>query len=249
MTTQAKPKYVYGVTPRTASALRGTGIRRRRLHAIEDGQLAAIVSDAPEGDIQAGREELLTHARVLGRARAQGVVLPMRFGVVMPDEDAVRRELLEEYRDELLLQLREVDGKGELRLRAVYDEDALMKEIVEAHSDIAALSAALRGRPADALYYERIELGQKVARAVEQAAIVDLSAIVDALEPLAVAVQVGEPDHEHVAANVSFLVEDAQIPAFDQAVDALGRQNAGRLTFKYTGPLPPYSFVELPAHG
>ena len=249
MTTQAKPKYVYGVTSRTASALRGTGIRRRRLHAIEDGQLAAIVSDAPEGDIQAGREELLTHARVLGRARAQGVVLPMRFGVVMPDEDAVRRELLEEYRDELLLQLREVDGKGELRLRAVYDEDALMKEIVEAHSDIAALSAALRGRPADALYYERIELGQKVARAVEQAAIVDLSAIVDALEPLAVAVQVGEPDHEHVAANVSFLVEDAQIPAFDQAVDALGRQNAGRLTFKYTGPLPPYSFVELPAHG
>jgi Gas vesicle synthesis protein GvpL/GvpF len=248
MTTQAKPKYVYGVTPRTASALRGTGIRRRRLHAIEDGQLAAIVSDAPEGDIQAGREELLTHARVLGRARAQGVVLPMRFGVVMPDEDAVRRELLEEYRDELLLQLREVDGKGELRLRAVYDEDALMKEIVEAHSDIAALSAALRGRPADALYYERIELGQKVARAVEQAAIVDQSAIVDALEPLAVAVQVGEPDHEHVAANVSFLVEDAQIPAFDQAVDALGRQNAGRLTFKYTGPLPPYSFVELPAH-
>ena len=99
------------------------------------------------------------------------------------------------------------------------------------------------------MYYERIELGQKVARAVEQAAIVDLSAIVDALEPLAVAVQVGEPDHEHVAANVSFLVEDAQIPAFDQAVDALGRQNAGRLTFKYTGPLPPYSFVELPAHG
>ena len=163
MTTQAKPKYVYGVTPRTASALRGTGIRRRRLHAIEDGQLAAIVSDAPEGDIQAGREELLTHARVLGRARAQGVVLPMRFGVVMPDEDAVRRELLEEYRDELLLQLREVDGKGELRLRAVYEEEALMKEIVEAHSDIAGLSSALRGRPVDAMYYERIELGQKVA--------------------------------------------------------------------------------------
>jgi hypothetical protein len=249
MTAQAKPKYVYGVTPKTASAPHGTGIRRRRLHAIEDGQLAAIVSDAPEGDVQAGREELLTHARVLDRARAQGVVLPMRFGVVMPDEDAVRRELLEGYRDELLLQLREVDGKGELRLRAIYDEDALMKEIVKAHSDIAALSAALRGRPPDAMYYERIELGQKVAQAVEQAAIVDLAAIVDVLEPLAVAVQVGEPDHEHVAANVSFLVEEAQIPAFDQAVDALGRQNAGRMTFKCTGPLPPYSFVELPAHG
>jgi Gas vesicle synthesis protein GvpL/GvpF len=247
MSAQAKPKYVYGVVPKAAPVPRGTGIRRSRLHAVEDGELAAIVSDAPEGDIQAGREELLTHARVLERARDHGVVLPMRFGVVMPDEDAVRHELLEGYRDELLLQMRELAGKAELRLRAVYDQDALMKEIVEAHSDIAGLSAALRDRPVDAMYYERIELGQKVAAAVEQAATVDLSAILDALEPLAVATQVGEPDHEHVAANVSFLVEEEQIPAFDAAVDDLGGRNAGRLRFKYTGPLPPYSFVELPA--
>jgi hypothetical protein len=44
-------------------------------------------------------------------------------------------------------------------------------------------------------------------------------------------------------------VEESQIPRFDRAVDELGRSNAGRLTFKYTGPLPAYRFVELPVQG
>ena len=249
MSTRAKPKYVYGVVAQGGAAPRGTGIFRRRLHTVRGGELAAIVSNAPEQEIQAGREELMAHARVLESARQQGVVLPMRFGVVMEDEEAVRRHLLDDYSSELLAQLRELDGKAELRLRAFYDQETLMREIVEAHPDIAQLSAAVRERPAEAVYYEQIELGQKVVEALEQMASVDLSAILDVLTPLAVAVAVGEPEHEHVAANVSFLVEQTQIPVFDQAVDDLARQNDGRLTFKYIGPLAPYSFVELSVNG
>lgn len=245
---RAQPKYVYGVVAQGGAAPRGTGLFQRRLHAVGNGELAAIVSNASE-QVQAGREELMTHARVLERAREQSVVLPMRFGVVMPDADAVRRELLDGYGDELLVQLRELEGKAELRLRAFYDEEELLREIVQIHPDIAALSEAVRDRPADAMYYERIELGQKVAQAIEQAANTDASEILAALEPLAVAVSVGEPEHERVAANLSFLVEEAQIPLFDRAVSELGRQNLGRMTFKYTGPLAPYSFVELPVHG
>jgi hypothetical protein len=236
------------VVAQGGAAPRGTGLFQRRLHAVGNGELAAIVSNASE-QVQAGREELMTHARVLERAREQSVVLPMRFGVVMPDADAVRRELLDGYGDELLVQLRELEGKAELRLRAFYDEEELLREIVQIHPDIAALSEAVRDRPADAMYYERIELGQKVAQAIEQAANTDASEILAALEPLAVAVSVGEPEHERVAANLSFLVEEAQIPLFDRAVSELGRQNLGRMTFKYTGPLAPYSFVELPVHG
>jgi hypothetical protein len=245
---QAKDaKYVYGVVGRGDAVPRGTGVLRKRLHMVEDDELAAIVSNAPAGEIAAGREELMAHARVLERAQKRGVVLPMRFGFVMPDEEAVREELLEGYHDELLTQLRELEGTAELHLRAVYDEQTLMREIMRSDPDIARLSAALRDQPVDATYYERIELGQKVAQAVERTASVDQAAILDVLAPLAVAVEVNEPEYERVAANVAFLVEQAQMPTFDRAVDELGDRNAGRLTFKYTGPLPPYSFVELPA--
>ena len=241
--------YVYGVIAAPGRVPTGGGIRRRRLRTVREGELAAIVSDVPDEPLEAGREELIAHARVLERAHELGTVLPMRFGVLLQDEQAVRQELLADHHDELALQLQELQGTAELRLRAVYEEGALMSEILAAHEPIATLSQQLRELPADAAYYRRIELGQLVAQAVELAAQADLEAILAELEALAIAVEIEPPEHERVAANISFLVESSRIADFDAAVDELGRRNAGRLTFRYTGPLPAYSFVRLPEQG
>lgn len=242
-------KYVYGVIPAGNRVPKATGIGRRRLQTVKDGSVAAIVSDAPADELQARREDLTAHSRVLERALADGAVLPMRFGVVMPDEQAVREQLLEPYAEELELQLQQLAGKVELHVQAVYEEDALMREIVQARPEIGDRSAAIRDRPADASYYERIELGQLVAEAVERARTADSDAILDALEPLAEMLEIADPGHEREAARIYFLVEESRLREFDKAVDELGRVNDGRLRFKYTGPLPPYSFVALPGEG
>ncbi len=113
-------KYVYGVVPATARAPKTSGIRRRRLQVVKDGQVAAIVSDVPAEDLSAGREDVMAHSRVLERALADGVVLPMRFGMVMDDADAVREQLLEPYADELATQLEHLAGKSELHIQALY---------------------------------------------------------------------------------------------------------------------------------
>jgi len=240
-------KYVYGVVPATARAPKTFGIGRRRVQTVTDGDLAAIVSDVPNGELTAQREDVMAHSRVLERARNEGAVLPMRFGVVVPDADAVREQLLKPYADELAMQLQQLDGKAELHIQAVYDEQALMREVVEAHPQIGARSKVIAERPADASYYERIELGQLVAEAVERARTIDSEVILDALEPLADALEIASPSHEREAARIFFLVDDARLREFDAAVDELGRANEGRLRFKSTGPLPPYSFVSLPA--
>jgi Gas vesicle synthesis protein GvpL/GvpF len=145
------------------------------------------------------------------------------------------------------LQLNELEGKVELRVRAIYDERALMTEIVSQWPEIARLRAQLRDKPAELTYYERINLGQLVAAAIEQTRERDTDLILDALAPLALANTVEEPEHEHVLARMSFLVERKRMPEFDRAVDELGRGNHDRMSFKYTGPLPAYSFVQLPA--
>jgi len=239
-------KYVYGVVPAGARAPKTSGIGRRRLKTVADGKVAAIVSDAPADELQARRADLTAHSRVLERARAEGVVLPMRFGMVMPDADAVREQLLEPYAEELELQLRDLSGKAELHVQAVYDEETLMREIVNARPHIGERSRAIGDRPSEASYYERIELGQLVAEAVEQARTADSEAILDALEPLADMLEIAAPSHEREAARIFFLVDESRLEEFDAAVDELGRRNQGRLRFKYTGPLPPYSFVALP---
>jgi hypothetical protein len=204
------------------------------------------VSDVPEGDIEAGRTALITHAEVLEDALQGGVVLPMRFGVVMTDGEAVKRDLLERYHHALLSELAELEGKVELRLRAVFEEAAVIGEIVDEDREIAALREALRGRDESATYYDRIRLGEMVAAAVARKCQAEGQEILAELAPLALAIDADEVGHDRVALRASFLVGRDRVADFDEAVDEIGRKREGRLRLKYTGPLPPYSFAELP---
>jgi hypothetical protein len=47
----------------------------------------------------------------------------------------------------------------------------------------------------------------------------------------------------------SFLVDRGRVKAFDEAMDELAREQEGRITFKYLGPLPPHSFVSFGGGG
>jgi Gas vesicle synthesis protein GvpL/GvpF len=234
-------EYVYGVVEAGAPAPTGTGIGGTPLRLIEGDGAAALVSAVEGSEVQLGREELLAHARILGDALERGTVLPMRFGVVMEQPAEVRERLLTDHNAELREQLHALAGKVEIELRATYDEPALMREIVRSRPDIARLSE----RGEEATYGERIELGERVAEAVGGAQERDTSDIVEVLSQVAVDVRVRPPGHERVACSASFLVELERLPEFDSVLDAFADGQGGRLRFKYNGPLPPHSFVEL----
>jgi hypothetical protein len=240
-------KYVYGVVSSDSGPPSTEGIGGAAVTTIDADGLAALVSDFAESEAALGREAIATHARVLEVALEAGTVLPMRFGVVMQDEDDVLHNLLAAHAGTLREQLAELAGKVELRLRATYEQDRLMREVAAANPEIARLSTALRGTPADATYYERIRLGELVAGAVAERRDHDAQTILAALSPLALAVRVADAEHDRVALSASFLVERNRMAEFDAAVDRVGEAHAGRLRFKYTGPLPPHSFVALGA--
>jgi Gas vesicle synthesis protein GvpL/GvpF len=239
-------RYVYGVVNAGAAAPPGPGIDDGKVRLVASDGLAALVSDV-DGDLRLGRKAMTAHANVLEQALANGSVLPMRFGIVMEDEEMIREQLLDRHRPELAAQLEDFAGKVELKLRATYDESRLMREVMAQDQDVARLRASLRGVPDDASYYGRIRLGELVAEAVERKRQIDSGRMLDALSPLALAVEVGEPNHERVVLSVSFLIERQRIEEFDAAVDKLGREQESRMRFKYTGPLPPHSFVRLQA--
>jgi hypothetical protein len=238
--------YVYGVLRADAQAPALAGIGGAQLKEITSNGLAALVSDMPpDRGLTLGREEMTTHARVLEDAIQHGTVLPMRFGVVMAGEPAVKEQLLDAFHAELEQQLEELTGKVELRVRVVYEENSLMREVVHENREIAKLRDQVRGADQDATYYKRIELGEMVAQAVERKRDRDAEAILQQLAPMAISIQVGEPANERVVVSTSFLVERDRMQEFDEAVDALGRAQADRMRIKYTGPLPPHSFVQL----
>jgi hypothetical protein len=237
--------YVYGIVEARSRAPAEPGIDGAPLRLLEGDGAAALVSEIDGHQVRLGREAVLRHARVLERALELGPVLPMRFGVVMSGAEEVRGRLLEEHAEELRAQLADFAGKVEIRIRAVYDEESLMQDVVRGNPEIASLRDAVRAGSDDATYYERIRLGELVAGAVERRRQRDAEAIVDALASAALAVEVGELTHERLVVQASFLVDRDHLPRFDQLVDEIAGSYGGGIRFKYTGPLPPHSFVEL----
>ncbi len=239
------PKHVYGIVGESTPAPKQPGIGEAQVELVAGDGTAALVSEVPDGQTQVGREELLRHAQVLEDALAHGTVLPMRFGVVLDGPDAVRRDLLDAHREELRSQLEQLEGKVEARIRAMYEEEPLMREVVQQNPDIRQLRDSMQGQPEDATYYARIELGELVSEAIDHKRRFDAEQILDALMPHALAVEIADPSHERSVLDASFLVERTRLAEFDQRVEDVAKDRLNRIRVRYTGPLPPHSFVEL----
>ncbi len=238
-------EYVYGIVEGTGAAPAGAGIAGAPVSLIAGGGAAALVSELPDPELRFGREELIAHARVLTDAITHGTVLPMRFGVVMNGMDEVRDRVLSAHAAELTEQLHRFAGKVEINIRATYEEETLMREIVRENPDIAGLRESLKSRPDDATYYERIRLGELVSEAIERKREADARDVVEVLSQVATAAEVASPAHERIALSAAFLLDRDRLPEFDEVLEAFAEGQAGRLRFKYTGPLAPHSFVEL----
>ncbi|MGW3354917.1 GvpL/GvpF family gas vesicle protein [Streptomyces bungoensis] len=235
--------YVYGITARSHPALpegmTGVGEPPLPVRVLTAGELAAVVSDAPEG-LRPKRRDLLAHQNVLAEAGAAGCVLPMRFGSVATDDDAVTQvlaERAEHYHD----RLRELDGKVEYNIKATHVEDAVLHQVMAENAELRSLAEANR-RSGGGNYDDKIRLGEMVAHAVKTKETEDAAEVHAALAPAAAAVSVG-PESTGWLVNVSFLVDRDTAEQFLAAVEQV-RTGHPHLDLRVNGPLPPYSFVE-----
>ncbi|MGF0169124.1 GvpL/GvpF family gas vesicle protein [Streptomyces sp. Marseille-Q5077] len=235
--------YVYGIIasshPALPSAVGGVGDPPRQLRMLKQGDLAALVSDAPEG-LRPKRKELLAHSNVLAEAGAVGCVLPLRFGSVAPDDDTVTgvlAERAEHYKERLTA----LDGKVEYNIKASHAEEAVLHRVLSENPEIRAITEANR-QAGGGTYEERLRLGEMVVAAIKAQEAEDATDVQHTLEPAADAVSVG-PESSGWLANVSFLVDRGAVETFLTAVEQL-RKGHPHLELRLNGPLPPYSFVE-----
>jgi Gas vesicle synthesis protein GvpL/GvpF len=237
--------YAYGaIRSADARPVRERGVLGGEVRFVERDGLAVIASDV-EGAVPARRADLLAHLAVLEELAGEATVLPMRFGTVFDTDDEAVLELLVRRRDVLDRLFEDLEGTVELSVKAIYDEDAVMGEIVAERPDIARLSRRTRGLPEDATYFERIRLGELVAQALQRKREADGEAVIRRLTPFALDVVVGAPTMERMLVSASFLVRRERVDEFARAVGDLERDHGERMRFRLTGPLPPYSFVSL----
>ncbi|MEV5439934.1 GvpL/GvpF family gas vesicle protein [Streptomyces sp. NPDC052682] len=235
--------YVYGIAasshPGLPEGMGGVGEPPCPVRILRAGELAAVVSDSPEG-LRPKRRDLLAHQNVLSEAGAGGCVLPMRFGSVAPDDDTVTgvlTERAEHYKE----RLRALDGRVEYNIKANHVEEAVLHQVMAENAEIRAQAEANR-QAGGGSYDDKLRLGEMVAAAVKAKEADDAAALERALTRAADAVSVG-PESTGWLANISFLVDRGQAEDFLAAVEQ-ARKDMPHLEVRINGPLPPYSFVE-----
>ncbi|MFH1563028.1 MAG: GvpL/GvpF family gas vesicle protein [Nitrospirota bacterium] len=240
-------KYIYCIIESGESrsfGLLGIGGRGDELYTICFDDIAAVVSNSPIVKYSTSRDNLLAHEKAIEEVMKEYTVLPVRFVTIAEDEEKVKR-ILEKEHDRFIELLKNIEGKKELGLRAIFKEDVIYKDISERYEDIRVLKEKIAALPPERTYPQRMEIGRMVESALQKEKEICKEDILSTLSPLAVEVNVNKTYGDQIIINAAFLVEKHKEAEFDQKVQELDAKYGHKVRFKYVGTVPPFNFVNL----
>jgi hypothetical protein len=220
----------------------GIGEEPAPVYTVRCDDLAAVVSDSPLGVLDPTRDNVLAHQRVNETVMSEYTVLPMSFGTVFKTSDDVTAFLKSAYRAFSDV-LDKMENKLEFGLKVLWDRDAVIHAIEEEDEDIRRLKNEIAAQKGST-YFARMQYGRLIDAALQAKSERYVSEIFSRLRDVSVAARANRPIGDRMILNAAFLVSRDSEDAFDQRVKHLGATH-DKLTFKYTGPWPPYNFVNI----
>jgi hypothetical protein len=240
-------KYVYCIIkcpkPREFGTI-GIGGENQRVFTVHHGELAAVVSDTPLRIYDPTRENVLAHEFVNETVMREFTVIPMSFGTLFRTEDDIVELLKSTYQafDDVLQKMKD---KIEFGLKVLWDRDRVIATIEEENDEIRRLKDEITRNAQSSTYFARMQLGRLIESALEEAGNRFVRDVHEALKPTAVASRSNKPIGDRMIMNAAFLVDREQEKRFDERVKDVSQKYEGLLSFKYTGPWPPYNFVNI----
>jgi hypothetical protein len=238
-------KYVYCIikTERPLSfGPLGIGAEPADVHTVNFRDIAAVVSNTPMVVQDPTRDNVLAHQRVNETVMNEYTVIPMSFGTVFKTDDDIM-ELLRSAYDAFTDVLNKMQDKFEFGLKVLWDRDQIIREIEDEDEDIRRLKGEIQSQKGST-YFARMQYGRLIDAALQARSERYVAEIFQALRDVSVASRSNKPIGDRMIMNAAFLVGRDLEQAFDARVKAIG-QHYDKLTFKYTGPWPPYNFVNI----
>lgn len=245
--------YFYGVlatNDRQELGPIGIGGRGDLVYTLPYQDIAAIISHSPIVKYPVTRENMLTHAKVLDTAVAEGTVLPARFCTIAENEEVIMEKVLKPRYQEFVDLLKKMEGKVELRVRARWPKmDAIFAEIAEEDSDIKALKAELLEETnAQRKRAGMMRVGEMIQNDLEEKKRREAEELLEVLIPLSLEWKENQIYGDMNLVNAAFLVLKEKEADFDNVVSDLESKYGTRKQLKYTRSLVPYNFVEIVVH-
>src|SRR5579871_1160929 len=241
----SRGKYVYCIID-SSEPLRfgpvGIGAEPSEVYTVHYKNLAAVVSDAPLEVLDSTRENVLAHERVNETVMREHTVIPMSFGTIFKTrEDIV--ELLRSAAEAFGDVLNKMQNKLEFGLKVLWDRDQAIREVENEDEDISRLKKEISGQKGPT-YFARMQYGRLIDSALQARSERYVGDILDQLREVSVASRINKPIGDKMIMNAAFLISRDQEQAFDAKVKSIAGK-FDKLTFKYTGPWPPYNFVNI----
>src|SRR5262245_43321569 len=241
----SRGKYVYCIIE-SGDPLRfgpiGIGADPSDVYTVHFKNLAAVVSDAPLEVLDSTRENVLAHERVNETVMREHTVIPMSFGTIFKTrEDIV--ELLRSAAEAFGDVLNKMQNKLEFGLKVLWDRDQAIREVEGEDEDISRLKKEISGQKGPT-YFARMQYGRLIDSALQTRSEGYVAEILEQLREVSVASRINKPIGDKMIMNAAFLITRDKESAFDAKVKSIASR-FDRLTFKYTGPWPPYNFVAI----
>src|SRR5215469_4520274 len=240
-------RYVYGIIqsrdPVTFGRM-GIGGSGEMVYVVTHGDIAAVVSRTPVFIFDPTRENALAHEHVIETVMKTNTIIPMSFGTVFRTDDDIR-EVLKSIYPSLKDVLKQMANKLEFALKVTWDRDRIVEELKRENEEIHRFQHELTRKHLQSTYFARMQLGRMIDKALSERAAEVVREIYDGLRTVCVASRDNKVIGDKMIMNAAFLIQKDKETEFDAAVNAVAQKFGDRLNFKYTGPWPPYNFVNI----
>ena len=223
----------------------GIGDRGDPVTTLAYQDLSAVVSSVSMAKYVVSKETMIAHEQVIERVMKDYTVLPVRFYTVAPNAEEIRHLLRRRYAEFKKL-LRELDNKVELGLKALWrDMNAILKEIAEEDEGVRAARDKVVTRSGGDAGPEKDAASKILQLALAEKNAKEAEALLQPLRQICSDSCLNRTYGDVMIMNAAFLVDRDREREFVRYVEQLGIQHRDRMEFKYVGPVPPYSFVNI----
>jgi len=233
-------KYLYAVIAADAvDEIKGTGINDAKIEPLVVDDIAAVVSGYRGASVRPQRRNIAAHQKVLKALLAVTTPLPISFGTIAEDTQAIRT-VLQDSRQDLEEALERVRGRVEMGLNARWDMANIFEYFVNRHPSLQALRDTLYVSGREPPRERKLELGRLFSELLEGDREQHTAQVEAVLQAYCVEIRRAAPRKEAEIMRLSCLVErDTQ--ADFEAAGAFDDNYA----FDFNGPWAPHSFVDV----
>jgi hypothetical protein len=148
-------------------------------------------------------------------------------------------------REAFIEQLERVVGKFEMGLKVNWDVPNIFELFVGTHIELRALRDRFFRGGHEPAYDEKLELGRLFDRLLNEDRAAYTESVVNLLRPRCFEIKENKPRMEYEVINLACLIGQDVQEVFEEGVFEAAKLFDNNYTFDFSGPFPPYNFVDI----